>query len=322
MGNSVVVAPNSGLMLEIVARSASERPARPSPANSTNAPTTPNLRSISVMTRTRSVAVAVRGQLAVEADAHDPRHRLVERLAQEDGLGLDAADAVAQDAEPVDHRGVGVGSHERVRERDAAARVLAVRDDRGEELQVDLVDDAGARRHDPQVAERGLRPAQELVALAVALVLAADVEGEGAAAAPRVDLDRVVDDEVRRDEGVHARRVAAERGHRVAHRREVHDRGHAGEVLEDDAGGHERDLGLAAGARTPGREGRHVLLAHDAAAGVAERVLEQDLEGDRRAARVHAEARPEPARADRRYRSGRPGPREAREPNALGVVMR
>ena len=61
MGNIVVVAPNSGLMLEIVARSASERPARPSPANSTNAPTTPNLRSISVMTRTRSVAVAALG---------------------------------------------------------------------------------------------------------------------------------------------------------------------------------------------------------------------------------------------------------------------
>ena len=38
IGNSVAVAPNSGLMFEIVARSASDRPARPSPANSTNAP--------------------------------------------------------------------------------------------------------------------------------------------------------------------------------------------------------------------------------------------------------------------------------------------
>jgi hypothetical protein len=50
----------------------------------------------------------------------------------------------------------------------------------GEELEVDLVDDAGPGRHDAQVAERGLGPAQELVALAVALVLALDVEGERA----------------------------------------------------------------------------------------------------------------------------------------------
>ena len=48
-------------------------------------------------------------------------------------------------------------------------------------------------------------------------------------------------------ERVDARRVAAEVGHRVAHGREVDDRGDAGEVLQDDPRGHERDLGLGAG---------------------------------------------------------------------------
>ena len=57
-------------------------------------------------------------QLAVEADADDPGHRLVERLAEEDRLGLDPADAVAEDAEAVDHRGVRVGPDERVGEGD------------------------------------------------------------------------------------------------------------------------------------------------------------------------------------------------------------
>ena len=65
MGNRVEVAPNSGLMLAIVARSARARLARPSPANSTNAPTTPKLRSISVTTSTRSVAVEPRGSSPV-----------------------------------------------------------------------------------------------------------------------------------------------------------------------------------------------------------------------------------------------------------------
>ena len=91
-----------------------------------------------------------------------------------------------------------------------------------------------------------------------------------------------------------------ERGHRVAHRGEVDDGGHAGEVLEQDAAGHERDLGLAGAAGPPGRQGRDVGLGHDAAAGVSERVLEQDLEGDRRPAEVDAELQPAPERADSR----------------------
>jgi hypothetical protein len=41
------------------------------------------------------------------------------------------------------------------------------------------VDDAGARGHDLEVVERGLAPAQELVALEVALVLELDVALEG-----------------------------------------------------------------------------------------------------------------------------------------------
>ena len=45
-------------MLPIVARSASGRLASPAPWNSTNFPTTPWLRSISVTVSTRSVAVA------------------------------------------------------------------------------------------------------------------------------------------------------------------------------------------------------------------------------------------------------------------------
>ncbi len=121
---------------------------------------------------------------------------------EQDGLRLDAAHAVAQHAQPVDHRGVRVGADEGVGIGDPAVVVGAVGDDGREVLEVDLVDDPRARGHDAQVAERGLRPAQQLVALAVALVLALDVEGERAGPAPGVDLDRVVDDEVGRDERI------------------------------------------------------------------------------------------------------------------------
>ena len=55
------VAPYSGAMLAMVARSASGRWVRPSPKNSTNFPTTPCLRSICTTVSTRSVAVAPSG---------------------------------------------------------------------------------------------------------------------------------------------------------------------------------------------------------------------------------------------------------------------
>ncbi len=52
-----MVAPYSGAMLAMVARSGTARAAVPSPKNSTNLPTTLALRSISVTVSTRSVAV-------------------------------------------------------------------------------------------------------------------------------------------------------------------------------------------------------------------------------------------------------------------------
>ena len=139
--------------------------------------------------------------------------------------------------------------------------------------------DPGGRRHDAEVVERLLAPAQERVALAVALVVALGVDVEGARAAEGVDLDRVVDHEVDRDQRVDPRRVAAELVHRVAHRRQVDDRRHAGEVLHQDPGRLEGDLlrsGSAVG--VPGGDRLDVGGGHRVAVLEPQRVLEQDLE--------------------------------------------
>ena len=58
IGKKPQVAPYSGAMLAMVARSARPSSSRPGPQNSTNLPTTPRARSISVTVSTRSVAVA------------------------------------------------------------------------------------------------------------------------------------------------------------------------------------------------------------------------------------------------------------------------
>ena len=108
-------------------------------------------------------------------------------------------------------------------------------------------------RDDLEVVEGALAPAQELVALAVALVLDLDVALEGLGRAEDVGDDGVVDDHLGGRERVDLGRVAAEVGHRLAHGGEVDDAGHAGEVLHDHAGRRELDLLARARRRRPSR---------------------------------------------------------------------
>jgi hypothetical protein len=200
------------------------------------------------------------------------------------GIGWPSiAAAPAEDAEAVDHRRVRVRADERVRIRQRRARPVSVLDehDPREVLEVDLVDDARVGRDDGEVVERVLAPAQEGVALLVALELALGVAGEGVARAVGVDLHRMVDDELGRDERVDHRRVAAHVRHRVAHRRQVDDRGHPREVLHHDPGRRERDLLRRLGGRIPARERLDVRRGHRAVVLRAQEVLEQDLQRER-----------------------------------------
>ena len=134
--------------------------------------------------------------------------------------------------------------------------------------------DAGVGRHDAEVVERRLAPAQERVALAVALELELGVALESEPLGEHVDLDRVVDHQLDRHERVDPGRVAAQLVHRVAHGGQVDDRRHAGEVLHQHARGRVGDLGRGLVRRLPSSptaSGALVLA-------VAQQVLEQDLE--------------------------------------------
>ena len=271
-------------MFPIVARSASGSVASPWPKYSTNFPTTPVSRRICVTVSTRSVAVAPSGSAPVEPEADDLRDEHRDRLAEHRRLGLDPADAPAEDAEAVDHRRVRVGPDERVGERDAVPLV----DDAREELEVHLVDDPGARRDDLEVVEGVLPPAQEGVALAVPLELELGVAEDREAVRELVHLHRVVDDELDREERVDLLRVAAEVVHRVPHRGEVDDRRNAGEVLQEDAARRERDLLRRLGARHPAGDGLDVGRRHADSVLHPQHVLEEDPERVRQAPDVVA----------------------------------
>ena len=107
------------------------------------------------------------------------------------------------------------------------------------------MDDPGVRRHDTEIAEGVLAPAQERVPLFVAreLELGVQLELRGAGLAEMVDLDGVIDDELDpRLQRVDAIRIAPEAGDAVAHGREIDHGGHAGEILQQHARRRERNL--------------------------------------------------------------------------------
>ncbi len=261
-------------MLPIVARSASGMLARPGPKNSTNLPTTPRSRSIWVTVSTRSVAVAPSGSSFVHPEAHHLGQQHRHRLAQHRGLGLDAAHAPAQHAEAVDHRGVRVGAHQRVGE----GLAVAGGDHARQVLQVHLVADAGVGRHHREVVERRLAPAQERVALLVALELQLGVLLERHLLGEGVDLDRVVDHQLDRHQRVDLGGIAAQLLHGVAHGGQVDDGGHAGEVLHQHAAGRVGDLDRRLVGGHPLGHRLDRVLGDRLAVLVAQQVLQQHLQ--------------------------------------------
>jgi len=126
-----------------------------------------------------------------------------------------------------------------------------------------------------------LAPAEEGVALDIALHFEFGIEGENVGGAEFVNLHGVVDDEFGGEERIDFFRVAAEGADGIAHGGEIHDGWNAGEILEEDAGGHEGDFffGCAGGGGgVPGGEGADIVGMNELAVFVAEEIFEQDFE--------------------------------------------
>ena len=148
----------------------------------------------------------------------------------------------------------------------------------GQVFDVDLVHDAGARRHHLEVVEGALAPAQELVALAVALVLDLDVALERVRGSEQVGDHRVVDHQVGGRQRIDLVGVPAELADGLPHGGQVDDAGHPGEVLHDHAGRGELDLHARIGDRVPVRDRLDVILGDVGAVLGAQQVLGEHLE--------------------------------------------
>nr|GEU28369.1 hypothetical protein [Tanacetum cinerariifolium] len=187
-------------------------------------------------------------QHAGQVHADHVRGQEVDWLAQHAGFRLDAAHAPADHADAVDHGGVRVGADQRIRVVHAAVVLV---DAARQVFQVDLVDDAEAWRHHAERVECLHAPFHELVALVIAREFQLHVQVQRLGLAEVVDGDRVVDDQVDRHQRLDLLGVDAHLVGDVAHRGQVGQQRHAGEVLQHDAGDNERDLVRTLGGGAP-----------------------------------------------------------------------
>ena len=222
----------------------------------------------------------------LEADDLGNQHR--HRLTEHRRLGLDAADAPAQNTQPVDHRGVGIGPEQRIgiRQRLLARRTGRGEDDPGQILQVDLVDDSGIGRNDLEILEGILAPAEERVPLTVAAELEVGVDRECRDAPRLVHLHRMVNHKLDRLQGIDLSGLPPHLPHRIPHRGQVDHGGHPREVLQQDAAGAEGDLPIGLRPRVPCGQTADVVGRDRRSIFVAQQVLQQHLEGERQSRHV------------------------------------
>jgi len=172
------------------------------------------------------------GEFASEVDADDFRGEKGERLTEHSRFGFDSADAPPNDAEAVDHGGVGIGADERVGVGEKRSVGLFFgKNTTGEVLEVNLVNDADAWGDDAEGLESLLTPLKEFVAFAVTFKFVLHVEHEGLFGAVDVDLDGVIDDEINGDERFNELRIFFESGNGIAHSGEINEKRYTSEVL-------------------------------------------------------------------------------------------
>ena len=104
-----------------------------------------------------------------------------------------------------------------------------------QKFEVDLVTNAGHRRHDAKVREALLAPAQKLVALAVATKFEVSIELQRHPIPECVYLHRVVNNQIGLGERIDKGGITTELLHSIAHSGQINHCRHTGEILHQYA---------------------------------------------------------------------------------------
>ena len=181
-------------------------------------------------------------------------------------LGFDAANTPAHNAEAIDHCRVRVGADEGVGVKERGG--LGVGGQRtaqnafGQVFEIHLMDYADTRRHHLERVERLHAPLEKLVTLAVAPEIHLEIALQCVRRTGEVHLHGMIHHQIHRHERFDDFRVLSHARHGGTHRRQVHQQGNTGEVLQYDARHDERNLLGAFGPGRPVGQRLHVGFGH------------------------------------------------------------
>ncbi len=131
----------------------------------------------------------------------------------------------------------------------------------GEIFEIDLMDDADARRHDFERVERLHAPFQKLVALAIALEFDFEIVCIASAVPAKSTCTEWSTTRSTGTSGSMIFGFLPSRCHRGAHGRQIHQQRHAGEILQHNARDDERNFLRARFVRLPIRQGADVAFS-------------------------------------------------------------
>ena len=213
-----------------------------------------------------------RGELALQLEPNNLGEDHGDLLTAHDGLSLQTTNTPSTDTETVDHRGVRVGTDNRVR----VQKTVLVKDGATEELQVDLMNNTGTRGDNEEIVKGLSTPLQEAETLVVPLHLNFLILLEGSLVPSRlVDLDGVIDDKIDRDKRVDLLGVTTQVLHGLTHSGQIDNSRDTGEILENDTSGKERNLGLSL-VVSPVEDGLNMSLGEPELIAVTNGTLQQD----------------------------------------------
>lgn len=156
-----------------------------------------------------------------ELETDDFRKDHGDGLTQHHGFSLNTANTPTGNTETVNHGGVRISANNGVR----VEQVVALHNNAGEVLKVNLMDDTRAWGHDAEVVEGLGAPLEELEALTVTVEFHLLVELSGIERASLVDLNRMINDEIDGAQGVDLLGVATDALHAVSHGSQVDNSG-------------------------------------------------------------------------------------------------
>src|SRR5262249_48643149 len=145
-------------------------------------------------------------------------------------------------------------------------------------FEIHLMADAGARRNYFETLERSLSPAKEGIALDVALEFDLRVQAKGICSTETVYLHGVINHQFDREERINSLRIAADLVDGFAHRGQVHNRGDAGKILQENTRGHEGNFFFFR-VRCPPGQRFNVFSMDEAAVFAAKEIFEKDAQG-------------------------------------------